>query len=300
MLVSERVPPGMFPWVAEVPRTGWQGGRIKVLKPSRKGCEIFQTHISEKFRKFFRPLAAHLLQTDPCTSQVRARMQDKRKAQNDVTMITARNETIREIRVFPYYRGVPLEVDAVGKASSGKYEAGFFAGQSYYTLDLDDWTEIREVHVGATYTCTAISKDGRPLKTHWMFCTSVAGRPTFSISRHWTDPNNFAPVLPLCDTSLVHLEQLTDMVATLPRAVGDDSLLQAQIGTSGWLVMTRIGCPHMIGILIDDAVLPSHMCQGASDLVITARSVRTTQSITLEKLSCVSTKDTSLFLRLQD
>ena len=215
-------------------------------------------------------------------------------------MITARNETIREIRVFPYYRGVPLEVDAVGRAGSGKYKAGFFACQSYHTLDLDDWTEIREVHVGATYVCTAISKDGRPLKTHWMFCTSVAGRPTFSISRHWADPNNFAPVLPDCDTSLVHLEELTDMVATLPRAVGDVSIVQAQVGTVGWLVMTRIGYPHMIGILINDPVLPSHMCQGASDFVITARSVRTTQSITLENLNCVSIKDTSLFLRQQD
>ena len=240
------------------------------------------------------------MQSGSCPSHVRARMYDPRKVQNTVTMTMARNETISEIRVFPYYRGVPLEVDAVGMATSGRYEAGFFAGQSYYTLQLDDWSEIREVHVGATYTCTAISQDGRPLKTHWMFCTSVAGKPTFSISRHWTDPNNFAPVLPLCDTSLVHLEELTDMVATLPRAVGYNGIAQAQIGTSGWLVMTRIGCPHMIGIMIEDAVLPSHMCQGSSDLVISARSVRTTQSITLEKLSCVSTKDTSLFLRLHD
>ncbi|MBY5934722.1 hypothetical protein KUV51_17070 [Tateyamaria omphalii] len=213
-------------------------------------------------------------------------------------MITAQTETITDISVFPYYRGVPLEVDAVAQARKGKYVAGFFAGQSYYTLDLTDPVAADDLHVGATYTCTAVGQDARPIKTHWLFCTAIDPTPTFGISRHWSDPGNFVAILPQVDSVLVHLEQLSDITVVFPRRAGESSLSQAQIGRSGWLVMTRMGCPQMIGILVDDPVLPSGIAQGSRNIVLSARAIRTTQSISLDTMTCVSTSDTALFLRL--
>lgn len=215
-------------------------------------------------------------------------------------LMTAQTQTIRSISIFPYYRGVPLEVDAVAHATSGRYQSGFFAGQSYYTLDLDDAQHIQDLHVGATYTCTALGKDDKPLRTHWLFCTAVAPVISFGISKHWSNPFAFAAILPQIDNVIVHLEALTDLVAVFPPSVHDSSLSQAQIGQTGWLVMTRIGCPHMIGILVDDPILPTSMCLGSSGHVIAARSVRTTQSISLDSLSCVSARDSALFLRMDD
>ncbi|KIC48173.1 hypothetical protein [Tateyamaria sp. ANG-S1] len=215
-------------------------------------------------------------------------------------MMMAQTETLEDISIYPYYRGVPLEVDAVAQARRGSYVSGFIAGQSYYTLDLIEPLAAHDLHVGATYTCTAIGPDKRPLKTHWLFCTALAPSPKFGISKHWSNPNSFFAVLPDMDTILVHLEELTDIVAVFPSAAGSTSLSQAQIGRTGWLVMTRIGCPHMIGILVKAPILPSGITQGSRDIVLSARSVRTTQSISLDALTCISTSDEALFLRLDD
>ena len=213
-------------------------------------------------------------------------------------MMTVQVEELSDISIFPYYRGIPLEVDAVARGGVGRYESGHFAGQAYHTLVVDQADIKADMHVGATYTCTAQSDatQGR-LTTHWLFCTSVGDTLSFGISRHWSDPGCFTPVLPQIDSVLVQVEELTDIVALFPVSGPEGSVSQARIGASGWLVMTRLGCPSMMGILINDAVLPMSFCEGSGDIVLAARSVRTMQSITLDSLSCVSAKDTALFLR---
>ncbi|WP_299685356.1 hypothetical protein [uncultured Tateyamaria sp.] len=213
-------------------------------------------------------------------------------------MMTVQVEELSEISIFPYYQGLALEVDAVARGGVGRYESGHFAGQAYHTLVVDRAEVSGDLHVGATYSCTALSGGSNSrMTTHWLFCTSVGDAITFGISRHWSDPKCFSPVLPQIDSVLVQVEELTDIVALFPASGPEGSVSQARIGASGWLVMTRLGCPSMMGILVSDAVLPMAFCEGSDDIVIAARSVRTMQSITLDSLSCVSAKDTALFLR---
>jgi len=212
-------------------------------------------------------------------------------------MMSVHVEDLTEISIFPYYRGLTLEVDPVARSDAGRYETGHFAGQTYHTLVVEQADVDRDLHVGATYSCTAHSAESGRLTTHWLFCTSLSSHLTFGISRHWSDPACFTPVLPQIDSVLVQVEALEDIVAILPTAAPEGSVAQARLGTSGWLVMTRLGCPSVMGMLVDDAALPMTFCEGADDITLTARSVRTMQSVTLNRLACVSAKDTALFLQ---
>ena len=218
----------------------------------------------------------------------------------DIEMMSVQVADLSEINIFPYYRGVALEVDPVARKGVGRYETGHFAGQAYYTLTVDQAEATEDLHVGATYSCTALRDGEQRMTTHWLFCTSVGARLTFGVSRHWADPRCFSPVLPQIDSILVQVEELSDIVAIFPAPAPEGSVAQARIGQSGWLVMTRLGCPSMMGILVDDAILPMTLCEGSEGIKIGARSVRTLQSVTLENLSCVSAKDTALFLQRVD
>ncbi|SIT07387.1 hypothetical protein SAMN05421759_1144 [Roseivivax lentus] len=214
-------------------------------------------------------------------------------------LLTAQTQEITGVSIFPYYRDVPLELDAVAHGASGRYETGFFAGQSYHRLTLDDVRITRALHVGATYSCTARGPDDRPLKTHWLFCTSLAPRLSFGLSKGWGAPAGCTAILPDIDGLLVELEELTDLVSVFPSPLVENSVCEAQIGRKGWLVMTRIGCPQRIGILVEDPVLPSSMCLGSTGITMAARAVRTTQAISLGPLSCVRDGDAALFLRME-
>lgn len=214
-------------------------------------------------------------------------------------VLTAQTQELRAVSVFPFYRDVPLELDAVAHGASGQYETGFFAGQSYHRLTLDEVRITRALHVGATYSCTARGPGDRSLKTHWLYCTALTPRLSFGLSKGWGTSASCTAILPGIDGLLVELEELTDLVSVFHSPLVESGVCEAQIGRKGWLVMTRIGCPQRIGILVEDPVMPSNMCLGSTGITMAARSVRTTQAISLGPLSCVRDGEAALFLRME-
>lgn len=212
-------------------------------------------------------------------------------------MMSVQVEDLTEISIYPFYRNVPLDVAPVATKGVGRYETGHFAGQTYHTLVVEQADIAQDLHVGATYSCSGLLGGEARMTTHWLYCTSRGPQLTFGISRHGSDPTCFTPVLPQVDSVLVQVEELTDIVAIFPPSAPEGSVAQARIGASGWLVMTRLGCPSMMGILVNDANLPMTFCEGSDGITLSARSVRTMQTVTLRGLCCVSAKDTALFLQ---
>ncbi|QFS83552.1 hypothetical protein FIU97_11985 [Roseivivax sp. THAF40] len=214
-----------------------------------------------------------------------------------MTLMSADTQTIRAVRVFPYYPGVALELDAVAEGDVAQYAQGWLAGQAYHMLRIENAQITRPLHVGAAYACTGIGPDATPLKTHWLFCTATAPVLSFGISTSGPTPAACTAILPQVDALIVELEELREIVCVFSGSGGETLQSQAQIGRRGWLVMTRIGCPQRIGILVEDPVLPSALCPGAAGIVLTARAERTTQSVCLRDLCCIRAGDTALFLR---
>ncbi len=211
--------------------------------------------------------------------------------------MTTQTRRLRNVSIYPYYRGVPLELDAVASAVSGVYRTDWFGGHACHRLDLEGARLLHELHVGATYSCCARDQDDQPLRTHWLYCSKTGPTPSFGVGLRIDDARGASALPPDDAAPVILLERLTDLVAVFPSCPGDTGLSQAQIGRAGWLVMTRVGVPGTMGILVEDPVLPSSLCPGSTGLVLAGRSSRTTQAVSLHNLRCVSAGTAALFLR---
>jgi hypothetical protein len=204
---------------------------------------------------------------------------------------------LNSISIFPYYGGIVLEVEALLENGVGHYVIDQSMDQTSYTLEIENAQMTQQIHVGMSYYCAALAEDDTPMKTHWLYCTSIDSALTFGVLVDWAKHNSFAPALPSAATALVRHEELSDLVAIFPSPAPEGSLAQAQIGKRGWLVSQRIHSPFSMGFLIDNPTLPTAFCVGMQNLTVTARSRRTLQTICIGALLCVSIKDTALFLR---
>lgn len=209
-------------------------------------------------------------------------------------------KNLSEAVLLPHYRGVSMEVEPVATHGIGAYTVGHFFGQTYYTLTLERADIISDLHVGVTYSCAALSDDGRAVKTHWLYCMSVDPVPTFGLVKHWAGTTRFTPSF--CDLAspFVELEELSNFTAIFPSHAPEGSISQAQIGLRGSLVSMRLQSPFSMGFLIENPTLPSAFCEGSQDIMIAARSVRTLQTICLDRLHCVKVVDTALFLKREE
>lgn len=218
-------------------------------------------------------------------------------------MISYSVQNLLQISVFPFYRGIPIEVDPVLKNGNGTYVSGQLMGHSFYTLAFDSADEMGNLEIGCPYSCVARTRDGDRIHTHWLYCSGAMPLPRFGVVRNWSKLNTYAPLNPLpgvgMDRFLVKLEELTDLVAILqmPGAVG--GLSQVQIGHRGWLVMAKVTTPHSIGILVEEPSLPPMFPEGADAIAVSAKSKRTLQSVTLDGLTCVAAGDPALLLKVE-
>lgn len=204
---------------------------------------------------------------------------------------------LHDIRLYPYYRDLSLEVAPVLAEACGRYVDGRIMHHQYTELLLDKETDLSSLRVGVPYSCAAVDPDGATIQTHWMYCTALHPRGVLGVTRDWRRPSGCAPLLTDAADPLQKLEKLTDLTTVYiapPPSVG---VAQAQIGQRGWLVMTCLTAPHMMGVLIEDPVLPPVLCEGSENVTISASSDRTLQVVWLDRLTCVSARGDALFLR---
>lgn len=204
---------------------------------------------------------------------------------------------LQDLRLLPFCADLPLEMAPVNAASFGTYEVAQLGALRLYRLHLDGGAEIEGLQVGASYSCAAQDAAGQPLRTHWMICTSVGPAPGFGLVVDAAQGGRAMPLLPTGEGLLLPLAELTDIVALYPLPQGEGAVAQAQVGTSGWLVMLRLGCPPRLGFLVREAVLPSGICPGAGGLTLAARARHSTQAVSLDGLDCVAAETFALFLR---
>lgn len=218
-------------------------------------------------------------------------------------MISFNVQHLLQISVFPFYRGIPIEVEPVLQNGTGTYVSGQLMGHSFHSLAFDNAGEISDLEIGCTYSCIARTQKGAHVHTHWLYCTENGPLLHFGVVRNWAKLNSYAPLSPLLGAEteglLVKLEELFDLVAILqmPGAVG--GLAQVQIGIRGWLVMAKVTTPQTIGILVEKPTLPPMFPEGADAIAVSAKSKRTLQSVTLEGLTCVEAGDPALLLKVE-
>ncbi|GAA6181095.1 hypothetical protein NBRC116594_25330 [Shimia sp. NS0008-38b] len=201
------------------------------------------------------------------------------------------------IQVFPYFGSLSLEVFPCVEASEGQHASGGLQGMAYEALELRNARLMGELNIGATYIGIGKNEAGEHIQTHWMYCTQVTPHPTFGISRNHRIPGVYGPA-PFLGTSLfVTQEPLRNIVGLNGATPTNLGVAEFRLGDSGDLVATAFGVPHTVGIRIDRPFLPPHFLTGANNLVITGESVRTGQTVVLQRLTCLRASAPALFVQ---
>lgn len=205
-------------------------------------------------------------------------------------------QTVTDVQVYPFYPGVATEVAPVVSKGAGKYRSGQVMSNQFHQLSLTDAKIVNPLQIGATYSWFGNNEEGNQVTSHWLFCTALDPYPTFGTIYNWAKPGCIAPLLAGIEEELIKLEALTDCIAVLKSPNPSYGHSQAQLGKSGWLVMTATTIPSCVGILIDDPALPIGFAEGTRGITITAKSTRTLQSISLDSLYCARAGTSALFL----
>ena len=203
---------------------------------------------------------------------------------------------VKNVQVFPYFLGISTDVEPVISGADGTYSTGQIMGSQFHRLELDE-ADNTQLHVGAAYSWKAELVTGQPLDAHWLYCTSVVGRPTFGAICDWTRDGQVSPLLAEPTSALIRLEELADITAILPTLYPDFGRSQIHLGKTGWLVMTTVTVPARLGILIESQSIPNSFAEGMGGIDVSAKSCRTMQSIGLSSLYFVKSGETALFLR---
>lgn len=205
--------------------------------------------------------------------------------------------TLKELRIYPYYRDIAIEVPPVFVGGIAEYSTSISLGQSCEILKLVDGTPLEPFHLGATYFGVGEDATGSSIQTHWMFCTKAGATPAFGIAVNPAVQGLEVPLALGIEEPLIKLEELADFRAVHnfpPFALG---IAEMQLGTTGWLVSTRIGAPQRIGFLIDDPTMPPSLAPGARNIAISAKSIRTSQTIGCTALEFTHADQKTLFLQ---
>lgn len=202
-----------------------------------------------------------------------------------------------DIQVFPFFSTVSLEVFPCVTAMAALYTSGNVQGMAYEALEIEDARLTSELRIGATYIAVGQDEDGKQVQTHWMYCTQVAPHPTFGISRNHRIPGVYGPAPFLCSSLFVELEHLTNIVGRAAEPAANIDVAEFRLGEEGMLIATAFGTPHVMGIQVQLPFLPPHFLTGARNLVITAQSVRTGQTVVLPKLTCLRASSPAVFLQ---
>ncbi len=206
-------------------------------------------------------------------------------------------QSLTDVELFPYYADIPLEVPHCLTGGEAEYVRGTVNGLVYEGLKVSTSISCGELQTGATYVALGRDARGMQVQTHWMYCTQTAPIPTLAISHNHGTPGVFAPAPHLDRSMFVTLEPLAEIIGVSSYLPSHLDVFEFKLGTSGDLISTAFGAPHIMGIRIKDPFLPPHFLTGARRLTITARSTRTGQSIGLQDLICVQSSDPAVFLQ---
>jgi len=207
-------------------------------------------------------------------------------------------QSLTDVKLFPYYADVPLEVPPYLTCGKADYARGTVNGLAYEGLKISpDMSAHAALQTGAAYVAFGQDPDGAHIQTHWMYCTQTGPNLTLGISLNHQSPGVCAPA-PYLDRSLfLSLEPLEHIFGVSSYMPSNLDVYEFKLGVSGDLIATAFGAPHAMGIRVHDPFLPPHFLTGARKLTITARSTRTGQSIGLKKLVCVQAGNPAVFLQ---
>lgn len=183
--------------------------------------------------------------------------------------------------------------------ASGTYTVGTLFTNIFYNLDLTDGgkrTNPLDVH--SQYYATGETESGDKFTTPWMYCLDNSNEPKFGRTQTLTATSSASSMaVPVVNESdYIKLGSLTDITVSQlfpPPAIGQRTLIK---NGSGYIIATRIGTPHEMGVQVDSGKRVGQFSPGMKHIII---SGKTKDGHTFSQIRCtvVSSGDPAIFIR---
>lgn len=205
-------------------------------------------------------------------------------------------QPISDVTVYPHIT-TPIELLPVITGASGTYSIGTLATNIFYNMSLSGGTQTSPLQEHAAYFAEAKDANGKTMRTHWMHCTETGPAPAFGLTVNLLHPGVTAAAAPLDDGAFIKIEELTDFTSIYSFPPPEIGSMKVDLGKKGWLIATRVGTPHLMGFMIENPSLPTFYPVGATGISISAKSVRTGQSVGYSNLKLESVSNSAVFLQ---
>ncbi|GLB51060.1 hypothetical protein NBRC110019_00990 [Neptunitalea chrysea] len=211
---------------------------------------------------------------------------------------------VKNVTVYAYFNPLePLE-EVILTGATGTYTVGTLMTSVFYNLDLNaDGKFQNPLSIHGAYYAVCETADGKTIKTEWMYCidnslaakfgrTVTLGKPATedvlhtSIGLGMIDPSDYIRLTPLAG---ITVSQRFPGITPLSRTI--------IMNGEGYVITTRFGTPHLMGIEVDSGDRVSSLVLGAQNISITAKTP-SGDTHTQFGLTTISAGEPAIFLKL--
>lgn len=198
---------------------------------------------------------------------------------------------------WPAGAGVGPEIPPVISGASGTYSIGTLSTNIFYNLDLKGAVAKQPLEVHGKYWATGEYEDGGSFRTPMMLCLEAGANPEFgkTVNMLHKDEQVSGPT----DLSVPPYGKLTPLKNVTVTYMAPPPLILAETlitGATGFIIFTRFGAPHLMGVEVDGGMRTLNLRAGLKDITITG-TTPDGQRITRSNLTCVSAGEPAVFLQ---
>lgn len=182
---------------------------------------------------------------------------------------------IKNVTLYRYFDPlVPLE-QVILTGASGTYSVGTLLTSVFYNMDIsDEGKKHNPLILHTQYIAKCETENGDEFTTPWMYCIDNSDTPKFgrtvTLNSAQTDQTLAGPTAH--PSEFIKLAPLTDITVSqlFPgQAIGQRILIEKG---SGYIVATKTGTPHEMGVQVDSGERVSPIVPGLKNIMISGKT----------------------------
>ena len=207
---------------------------------------------------------------------------------------------VKNVTIYAYFNPTEPLSEVILEGGAGTYSVGTLTTNVFYNLDLSNGgTRVNPLQVHGRYVAVFDVEGSGTVTSPWMYCLDNSKQPKFGRTVTFGEPTLSPDVVGPLSTSAneyIKLSPMTNITATQvipPPGIGEKPLIAEG---SGYLIATRTGTPHLMGIQVDNGKRLNRLVQGMKNVAITGH-LESGQVYTLLKTTVISADEPAIFLK---
>ena len=211
---------------------------------------------------------------------------------------------VHNVTVYAYFNPTEPLTEVIFTGASGTYAVGTLLTNIFYNLNLDnEGKQQNPLNLHGKYYAKGQYESGDYFTTPWMYCLDNSGTPEFGRTITLGAQTSAAQsndaqlgVAMNVESGLIPLAKLHNITVSQqfpPPAIGSRLLIE---NGEGYLVATRIGTPHTMGVSVKGGDVVGPVQVGESNILVTGVTDEG-ERISRGQCTCVSPPFPAVFLQ---